>query len=179
MMTQKGLISKILKTTGLEHSNPNYTPATQVALGSDPDGPPIKESWSYSSVVGMLIYLATNSRHDIAFATNQVSHFSANPNQSHAVAVKHLVRYLKAAPDKGATFILILNYLFECWIDSDFLGLHGREFLSAMSRTGLIATFCNCLLPSMVALSTMQAVLSEGMHTVIILQRLCCSSSYP
>ena len=39
-MTQKGLIQKVIKATGLENCNPNGTPATQVALRSDPEGEP-------------------------------------------------------------------------------------------------------------------------------------------
>ena len=35
-MTQKGLIDKIIKATGLENCNPNWTPTTQVALGWTP-----------------------------------------------------------------------------------------------------------------------------------------------
>ena len=39
-MTQKGLIQKIIETTGLEDCNPNWTPSTQVALAKDPAGEP-------------------------------------------------------------------------------------------------------------------------------------------
>ena len=60
-MTQPGLIKMILATTGLEECNPNWDPSSQPGLGADPNGPPTKEPWSYSSVVGMLLYLATNT----------------------------------------------------------------------------------------------------------------------
>ena len=43
-MTQKGLISKVIETTGMKDCNPNWTPATQLALGSDPEGEPMKEN---------------------------------------------------------------------------------------------------------------------------------------
>jgi hypothetical protein len=42
-------------------SNSDWTPAGQAALGIDPDGPPMQESWSYCSVVGMFLYLSTNT----------------------------------------------------------------------------------------------------------------------
>ena len=38
-LTQKGLIKKILVTTGLTNCNPNCHPAAAAALGVDPDGP--------------------------------------------------------------------------------------------------------------------------------------------
>ena len=66
-LTQKGLIQKIVNATGMSDSNYNWTPAAQAALGIDPDGPPMNESWSYRSTVGMLLYLSTNTCPDIAF----------------------------------------------------------------------------------------------------------------
>ena len=72
-MTQPGLIKKVVEATGMTLCSPNKTPTSQTALGSDPEGPPIKGNWKYSSVVGMLLYLSTNTRPDIAFAVSQVA----------------------------------------------------------------------------------------------------------
>ena len=72
-MTQPGLIKKVVQATGMTLCTPNKTPTSQAALGSDPEGPPIKENWKYSPVVGMLLYLSTNTQPDIAFAVSQVS----------------------------------------------------------------------------------------------------------
>jgi hypothetical protein len=90
-LTQTGLIEKIAGITGLTQSNANKLPAPQVTLGSDSDGEPIKEKWSYASVVGMLLYLSTNTCPDIAYAVSQVVRFTSNPKQSHASAVKTIV----------------------------------------------------------------------------------------
>ena len=98
---QKGLIAKIINVTGMQGCNPNHVPATQVALGSNPEGDMMKEVWSYSSVISMLLYLLTNTRPDITFAVLQVAHFSSAPKQSHATAVKMIVRYLSATKDQG------------------------------------------------------------------------------
>ena len=56
-LTQKGLIQKIIKATGLQNCNPNNTPALQACLRIDPDGEPMDEFWNYRSIVGMLLYL--------------------------------------------------------------------------------------------------------------------------
>ena len=93
-LTQRGLIDKVVVATGLQNCRPNLLPCSQQALGSDPEGPPMSDPWSYPSVVGMLLYLSCNSRPDIAFAVSQVCRFNANPKQSHASAVKTIVRYL-------------------------------------------------------------------------------------
>ncbi|KAI2500076.1 hypothetical protein MHU86_14403 [Fragilaria crotonensis] len=100
-LTLKGLIQKIKEATGMFDSNYNWTPAAQAALGINPDGPPLAETWSYRSIVGMLLYLSTNTRPDIAFAVSQVTRFCHKPKRSHASAVKTLICYLHRTCDMG------------------------------------------------------------------------------
>ena len=85
----------------MQGCNPNHVPATQVALGSDPDGDPMHEIWSYLSVIGMMLYLSMNTHPNITFAVSQVAHFCSAPKQSHASAVKTIVQYLAATKDQG------------------------------------------------------------------------------
>ena len=94
-LKQVGLIDKIIEATGLEDANPCKTPADPKPLGKDKGGLDMDESWSYPSVVGMMLYLSGNSRPDIAMAVSQAARFTHNPKQSHAKAVKRIVRYLK------------------------------------------------------------------------------------
>ncbi|KAI2500410.1 hypothetical protein MHU86_14081 [Fragilaria crotonensis] len=139
-LTQKGLIQKIKEATGMSDSNYNWTPAAQAALGIDPDGSPMTETWSYRSIVGMLLYLSTNTRPDIAFAVSQVARFCHNPKRSHASAVKTLVRYLHRTSDMGMIVKPTGTLDLDCYVDADFAGLHGRDPdrspTSAKSRTG-------------------------------------------
>ena len=72
---------------GLEDANQVHTPATGL-LGCHEDTPSHKEDWNYQSVVGMMMYLANNTRPDIAFAVNQVACFANNPRLIHKQAVK-------------------------------------------------------------------------------------------
>ena len=55
-MTQTGLIERIAEATGLTNANPNHTPTNQDALGKDLEGPVMTDTWSYRSIVGMLLY---------------------------------------------------------------------------------------------------------------------------
>ena len=100
------------------------------------------ESWNYRAIVGMLLYLSTNTRPDIAFAVSQVARFSANPKQSHATAVKTILRYLKKTGDKGTIVKPIKDLRLDLYVDADFAGLFGREDAedpnSVRSRTGYV-----------------------------------------
>ena len=62
------------------------------------------ESWAYPSIVGMLMYLDSNSRPDIQSATHQCARFTHCFKQSHANAIKRIVRYLLGTKDKGMIF---------------------------------------------------------------------------
>ena len=93
-LTQQGLIDKILTSTDMQDCRPNHLPTAQTTLSSDPEGEPMCEEWNMKSIVGMLLYLSGNTRPDIAFAVSQVCRFTVNPKQSHATAVKTIIRYL-------------------------------------------------------------------------------------
>lgn len=53
----------------------------------------------YQEAVGSLLYLVQGTRPDIAFAVSDVSRFNSNPGKAHWVAVKRVLRYLKATSD--------------------------------------------------------------------------------
>ena len=87
-LTQTALTDRIISTLGLDSATPTWTPPTQESLGSDIDGFPMTETWNYRSVIGMLLYLSSNSSPDIAFAVHQCARFSHASKQSHALAIK-------------------------------------------------------------------------------------------
>ena len=99
-LTQPSLIRQIIKATHLEDCNAVYAPAVHTPVGTDLLGEGFCEKWEYASVVGMLMYLADNTRPDIAYATHQVARYTHNPKNSHALAVKRIVRYLQGTKDK-------------------------------------------------------------------------------
>ena len=89
-LTQHGLIEKVMEATGLQECKPNQVPASS-QLAKDPEGPTMRETWSYPSIIGMLLYLSKNTRPDIIFAVSQVAQFTHDRKQSHATAVKQIV----------------------------------------------------------------------------------------
>ena len=184
-LTQPGLIQKIIDATNMRNCNPVHTPATpNQTLGKDPDGEAMTDTWSYQSVTGMLLYLSTNTRTDINFAVSQVCRFNHSPKQSHAAAVKRIVRYLAGTADKGMIMQPDGTLSLNCWSDADFAGLYKvdphTDVTSAKSRMGYIIKLGNCVvvcksqLISSVCLATAEAEyysLSNCLRVLLPLRR--------
>jgi hypothetical protein len=185
-MHQTALIDKIIKTAEMQDCNPNYTPASTTALGTDENGEPWPQyPWKYSSIVGMMVYLSTNTRPDISYAVSSVGRFNQSPKKSHATAVKTIIRYLKGTRDKGIYVNISDRLNLETYCDADFCGLFGsedaRDRNSARSRGGYIISFggvpliWKSFLISRICLSTLESeycTLSKTMVQVIALENL-------
>ena len=166
-LKQVGLIDKILKATGMEDCNPTWTPATTTPLGQCKGSTKAKEAWSYPSIVGMLLYLAMNSRPDIAYSVSQVCRFTHDPREPHVKAVKMIVRYLKATKDRGLILKPDKSLALDSYVDADFAGLYGVEDrtdpVCVKSRTGYFIMIGGCplvwksKLQQLIALSTTEA----------------------
>ena len=181
-LLQVGLIDRILQVLNLDKENASvrHEPASTTPLGKDEQGAPRKEQWSYSSVIGMLLYLASNSRPDIAFAVNQAAKFTHNPKLSHEVAIKRIGRYLKLTCNRGLVINPNEDLALEMFADADFAGLWNIENpndpISVKSRTGYLITLgstpvtWSSKLQTKIATSTMHAeyvALSSGMQELV------------
>ena len=184
-LSQTGLIKKVLKASGMEDSNSSPTPAAPTPLGIDKDGDAFEESWEYPEIVGMLMFLATNSRPGIAYAVNQCARFTHCPRASHATAVKRILRYLNGTKDNGMILKPTGTAKIDCYVDADFAGLwkveDDQDPISVKSRSGHLITFMGCplhwssKLQTQIALSTMESeyiALSHAMRELIGLRQL-------
>ena len=193
-LLQTGLIDKILVTLSLddEFTTTRSEPAAVQTLGKDENGPARREHWSYSSVVGMMLYLASNSRPDIAFAVNQCARFSHCPKLVHEKALERIARYLKGTKTQDLILKPNQDLRLDLYADADFAGLWKIEDaddpISVRSRTGYIVTLSglpvswSSKLQTEIATSTMMAeyvALSTGMRELLPLTELfneICSS---
>ena len=184
-LKQEGLIKRVLAAANLTDCKPDRTPAATDPLGPDPDGAPFSESWSYASVVGMLMYLAANSRPDIAFAVHQCARYTHAPKASHASAVRRICRYLKGTADQGLIMKPSGDLTVDCYVDADFAGNWSVEDkqdpVSVKSRSGYVLMISDCPLhwvskmQSEIAVSTLEAeyiALSLAMRDLIPLRQL-------
>ena len=184
-MSQTGLIEKILKTVGMEDSKQKRTPASSIPLGTDAKGHAFQGDWDYARVVGMLLYLSSNSRPDIQFAVHQCARFTHNPRQSHGDAVKRICRYLQGTRERGLIFSPTKEMTLDCYSDADFAGLWNYEEdqdpVCVKSRTGYVLTLAGCpliwgsKLQTEIALSTLESeyiALSTAIRELIPLRRI-------
>ena len=136
-------MSKVLKESNMESYNNAETPAALTPLDKYVDGDAFNESWDYATVIGMRMYLATNSRLDIVHVVNQCARFTQNLKNSHAIGLKRILRYLRGNKDKGMYLNPSNSYNVDCYVDADFDGLweDDQDSICVKSRTGFLVMF--------------------------------------
>ena len=186
-LTQKGLIERIVEALHIEHLPPVDTPATE-CLGKDEFGEEANCQFNYASVLGMIGYVYGHSRPELGFAYSQAARFAYNPKRCHELALIRIGQYLKGTKDQG----LILKpmtttraFRMDCYVDSDFLGLYGKERRDdpdnvkcraghVLMVNGVPIVWQSKLIPA-ICLSTMMAeyyALSMAMREVLPLREL-------
>ena len=89
-MKQTGLIDRIISAMGLEDATPKLTPSEGAPLVKNAEGENASGQFSYSSVVGMLLYLSGHSQPDIAYAVNCCARYMFCPKSNHEQAIKRI-----------------------------------------------------------------------------------------
>ena len=168
-MKQTGLIKRVIEALGLDdgYAKGKKTPAESKPLVKDEDGEAASGAFSYSSVVGMLLYLSGHTRPDIAYAVNCCARYMFAPKHSHELALKRIGRYLKNTSERGMVIQPTRELDVDAYPDADFAGMYGHEKPTdpacAKSRTGFVSMFAGVpilwqsKLQSETALSTMEA----------------------
>ena len=185
---QTGLIRKVLEATGKVNCNGLPTPTmVEAPLGTDLNGYEDKIDWtnSYASVIGMMLYLASNTRPDISFDIHQCAWFTHNTKASHETAVKRICRYLHGTKENGLVFNPSKKLVVDFYADAYFAGRWGHEYpqdpICARSRTGFVVNFYNCpllwvsKLQTYIALSTLNSeyvALSHPIRALLNLEAL-------
>ena len=108
---------------------------------------------SYYSVIGMMLYLVSNTISDISFDVHQCFWFTHNTKASHETAMKRICRYLQRNKDNGLVFNLPKKLVAGCYSDACFAVLWENENtqdpICARIKTVLVVIFpivlyCGC-----------------------------------
>jgi hypothetical protein len=142
LVHQSTYVQKILGKFNMYKAYPSKTPMVVRALEKDIDpfqprqeGEEVLGSeYPYLSAIGALMYLANNTRPDIAFTVNLLIRYSVAPTMRHWNGVKDVIRYLRGTSD--------LNLLYPKNQDLSLIGYADVRYLSdphnSKSQTGFI-----------------------------------------
>ena len=104
-LSQKAYIEKILKRFSMENSKRGNLPmqdGLKLSIKDSASTPVEVERMQripYASAIGSIMYAVRCTRPDVAFAQNIVSRFQQNPGERHWIAVKNILKYLRATKD--------------------------------------------------------------------------------
>ena len=113
-LSHPAVVDELLQTAGIVEARPASTPLVpnaELMHGNEEMDEEERAAMSaapccnYRSLVGSLLYLASTTRPDIAFAVTSLSRFMTAPRMSHWKALIHLLRYLKGTKMMGITFV--------------------------------------------------------------------------
>jgi len=126
------------------------------------------ESIPYINAVGSLMYLATMTRPDIAYAASVLACFNSNPGMVHWKAVKHVFRYLKGSADLRLEYgcdPAIGKAMFNTYCDADHRGDRdrGKSTSGYMVKLGLgVVAWSSKLQPNVALSQNLYRVWQQG-----------------
>jgi hypothetical protein len=108
----------MLKKFQMEDSSPVSTPMVVGCKLSKDDISTDVDQRSYRSMIGSLLYITT-SRPDIMQVVGMVGHYQSAPKQSHLVAVKRILKYLKGTMTYVLWYPKNHNFQLTAYSDAD------------------------------------------------------------
>ncbi|XP_021773512.1 uncharacterized protein LOC110737461 [Chenopodium quinoa] len=121
MIHQQKYIKELIKKYKMENEKTNKTTmGIGTRLDEDPTGTCIDQTM-YRGMIGSLLYL-TASTPDIYFSVGLCVRFQANPKESHLVAVKRILRYLKGTDDLSLFYSRSDSFELNSFTDADYAG---------------------------------------------------------
>ena len=120
-ISQSKYAKNLVKKFGLESSSSVKTPMSpNVKLTIDLLGKRV-DSFLYGSMIGSLLYL-TASRPNISYGVGMCARYQANPKESHIIAIKHIVKYVKTTSNFGVWYDKDTNDVLAGNSDVDWVG---------------------------------------------------------
>jgi hypothetical protein len=120
-ISQRKYCLDLLKDSGLLGSKPAAMPLDPAVKLHNDEGKLFDDISQYRRIIGKLLYL-TNTRPDIAYATQQLSQFLHKPTMIHYNAACRVIRYLKNSPGRGLFFSRHSDIHIHSFSDADWAG---------------------------------------------------------
>ncbi|CAH9142419.1 unnamed protein product [Cuscuta epithymum] len=144
---QSNYTEKVLKRFYMDKAHPLTSPMVIRSLNIH-DGPfrPREDDEEilgpevpYLSAIGALMYLANNTRPDIAFSVNLLARYSSCPTRHHWNVIKHIFCYLRGITDLGLFYHKDEKAALIGYADAGYLS----DPQKAKSQTGYVFTYGN------------------------------------
>ena len=142
-ISQKGYAEKALEHFGMSECRACVTPMepnSRLSSDNSPQTEAEKDSMRlipYGTLVGVLLYLVTCTRPDLAFAVGMLGRYTKNPGMQHWEAAKRVLKYLKGTASYGITYGgRQATTELTCFTDSDWGGCAD----TAKSTSGYLVT---------------------------------------
>ncbi|XP_073153957.1 uncharacterized protein [Henckelia pumila] len=120
-ISQTKYTKELIKKFGMENCTVTTTPmGASIKLDKDKEGISV-DATMYRGLIGSLLYL-TASRPDIVFAVCLCARFQSNPKQSHFIAGKRILRYLKGTQNVGLWYAKHNSFNLVGYSDADYAG---------------------------------------------------------
>ena len=120
-LSQSKYAKNFMKKFGLESASSIRTPMSpNVKLTIDLLGKSVDSSL-YRSMIGSLLYL-TASRPDISYSVGVCARYQVNPKESHMIALKRIIKYVKTTADFGLWYRKDINDVLAGYSDAYWVG---------------------------------------------------------
>ncbi len=176
VINQESYTKKVLQKFGMFECNKVATPCER--QGNDVVNEPCCDDIPYREAVGSLMYLATGTRPDIAYAVSSVSQALDKPTLRSWTMVKRIFRYLSGTIKLGIVYRHNeQSGVLKIYSDADYAG----DVLTRRSTSGIVSMYMGGAISwsskrqRSVALSTTEAefiAASEAAKEIIWLSRL-------
>ena len=108
-LSQSTYIDKVLKRFSMEESKRGFLPMAHGVSLSKAQCPSTQEERDrmnripYASAIGSIMYAMLCTRPDVSYALSMTSRYQSDPGESHWIAVKNILKYLRRTKD---TFLI-------------------------------------------------------------------------
>ena len=172
VLSQKHYAKRIVDRFNLTEANPVKIPvdaSQNLSMFNKDENERKTIQMPYREAVGSLLFLATVSRPDIAYAVSVASKFIDKPNKIHWNAVKRIIRYIKGTLNFGLIYKSNNDITkIQAFSDADYAG----DLTDRRSTTGYILKLGNSVVvwgsqkQSCVALSTTESEYISASQTI-------------
>eukprot|EP00957_Ditylum_brightwellii_P169528 12902490-Ditylum_brightwellii.AAC.1 len=122
-LCQLFLIKKFVELVGLtETVGGRDTPVGLPLLYKDLKCLKRKQSWNYSSALGMSSNIQGSTRPETSMDVHQCARFTNEPMLSHERDIMRIAKYLARTTDRGVVYNPHHERGIECYVDADFAG---------------------------------------------------------